>query len=169
VVAHIRTVTLVAALIASSTPIAAHSHEAGPHGSKPKGSIAAAGQKSFGIPGDARNVDRTIEIVMDDRMRFEPAIVTVTEGQTIRFVQRNAGAVMHEMVIGTRSELERHAEMMRKQPSMAHDEPYMVHVAPGKRGQLVWKFDRMGDFEFACLIPGHFEAGMRGVIKVVSK
>ena len=58
---------------------------------------------------------------------------------------------------------------MRKFPEMEHDEPYMAHVAAGKRGQIVWQFNRAGDFEFACLIPGHFEAGMRGTIKVAAK
>jgi len=58
---------------------------------------------------------------------------------------------------------------MRKHPNMEHDEPYMVHVASGKRGQIVWQFNRAGAFEFACLIPGHFEAGMRGTITVAAK
>jgi uncharacterized cupredoxin-like copper-binding protein len=73
---------------------------------------------------------------------------------------------MHEIVIGTRAELEAHAEMMKKHPNMEHDEPYMAHVSPGQRGDIVWTFNRAGDFEFACLLPGHFEAGMRGTIRV---
>jgi len=55
---------------------------------------------------------------------------------------------------------------MRKHPNMEHDEPYMAHVSPGKKGQIVWTFNRAGEFEFACLIPGHFEAGMIGRIVV---
>jgi uncharacterized cupredoxin-like copper-binding protein len=69
-------------------------------------------------------------------------------------------------VIGTPKELQEHAEMMRKHPNMEHDEPYMAHVSPGKTGDIVWTFNREGDFEFACLLPGHFEAGMRGTIRV---
>ena len=106
---------------------------------------------------------------MTDRMRYEPSSITVKAGETIRFVHRNIGKVMHEMVIGTRKDLEEHAQLMRKQPGMEHDEPYMTHVAAGKRAQMVWQFNRVGDFEFACLIPGHFEAGMRGTIKVAAK
>jgi len=135
----------------------------------PKKAAAAAEQKSFGIAGNPKRVDRTIEMRMTDEMRFEPAVINVKAGETIRFVHRNVGKVMHEMVIGTRSELEQHAELMRKHPGMEHDEPHMVHVAPGKRGELVWKFNRTGQFEFACLIPGHFEAGMRGSITVAAK
>jgi uncharacterized cupredoxin-like copper-binding protein len=76
---------------------------------------------------------------------------------------------MHEIVIFTSAELAQHAEMMKKFPSMEHDEPYMAHVPPGKRGDIVWTFNRPGDFEFACLIAGHFEAGMRGTIRVAPK
>jgi uncharacterized cupredoxin-like copper-binding protein len=76
---------------------------------------------------------------------------------------------MHEIVIGTSAELVQHAEMMKKFPTMEHDEPYMAHVPPGQRGDIVWTFNRPGNFEFACLIAGHFEAGMRGTIRVTPK
>ena len=58
---------------------------------------------------------------------------------------------------------------MRKFPGMEHDAPHMAHVAAGKRGSIVWRFNRPGEFDFACLIPGHFEAGMRGTINVSSQ
>jgi uncharacterized cupredoxin-like copper-binding protein len=90
----------------------------------------------------------------------------VSEGDTLRLRAVNAGRVMHEIVIGTPEELMAHAELMKKHPGMEHDEPYMAHVSPGKRGDIVWTFNRAGDFEFACLIPGHFEAGMRGTVRV---
>ena len=73
---------------------------------------------------------------------------------------------MHELVIGTRQELDEHATLMAKFPGMEHDEPYMAHVAPGKTGALVWNFNRVGEFDFACLIPGHYQAGMVGKINV---
>jgi uncharacterized cupredoxin-like copper-binding protein len=93
----------------------------------------------------------------------------VRQGETVRFVHRNTGRVMHEFVLGTRSELDAHAALMRKYPGMEHDEPYMAHVAPGKTGEVVWTFNRAGDFDFACLIPGHYEAGMVGKITVVPR
>ena len=122
-------------------------------------------QKPWGIAGDAKRA-RTIEIAMGDDMRFRPSRIEVGEGETIRFVVRNAGKVLHEMVIGTKQELEEHAALMRKYPGMEHDEPFMSHVAAGKRGEIVWNFNRPGTFQFACLIPGHFEAGMTGTIVV---
>jgi uncharacterized cupredoxin-like copper-binding protein len=130
------------------------------------GSAVPKEQKPWGIAGDAKAARRTIEIRMGDDMRFTPGHVDVKQGETVRFVIRNAGKLLHEMVIGTPEELKAHAELMRKHPGMEHDEPYMAHVASGKRGTMVWNFNRAGSFQFACLIPGHFEAGMVGTIVV---
>ena len=141
----------------------------GNDGAASKKQAASAEQKTFGIAGDPKRVDRTVDIRMTDRMRYEPSDITVKVGETIRFRHRNVGRVMHEMVIGTREDLEQHAQLMRKQPGMEHAEPYMTHVPAGKGGQMVWQFNRVGDFEFACLIPGHFAAGMRGTIQVAAK
>lgn len=136
------------------------------HTGASKAAAAQAEQKDWGIAGDPKRVARTIEIRMGDNMRFAPERLEVKLGETIRLVALNRGRVMHEIVIGTPQELRTHAEMMRKHPNMEHDEPYMAHVSPGKRGQIVWTFNRAGEFEFACLIPGHFEAGMIGRIVV---
>src|SRR5690606_21400269 len=88
-------------------------------------------------------------------------------GDTVRFVIRNRGRMLHEMVIGTPDELARHAALMAKFPGMEHDAPYMAHVDPGQSGDIVWHFNRSGRFEFACLIAGHYEAGMRGTLTVL--
>ena len=69
----------------------------------------------------------------------------------------------------TQKELEEHAALMLKFPAMEHEEPYMAHVAPDKTGEIIWNFNRAGDFDFACLIAGHFQAGMKGKIKVAAK
>ncbi|MGV3742797.1 MAG: cupredoxin domain-containing protein [Burkholderiaceae bacterium] len=120
-----------------------------------------------GKQGDPDKVVRTVTIDMNDRMRFDPAEITVMQGETIRFVVANQGRLMHEMVIGTKDELKQHAELMRKFPEMVHDEPYMSHVSPGKKEELIWQFTQAGEFYYACLIPGHSEAGMVGKIKVI--
>lgn len=121
----------------------------------------------FGKEGDAKRVDRTIHIDMSDLMRFGPADITVRQGETIRFVVANKGKLMHEMVIGTKEGLQQHGDMMKKFPGMEHDEPFMVHVGSGKKEEMMWQFTQAGDFYFACLLPGHFEAGMVGKIKVI--
>ena len=72
------------------------------------------------------------------------------------------------MVIGTKTDLQEHAALMLKFPNMEHEEPYMAHVAPGKTGEIIWKFNKAGDFDFACLVAGHYQAGMVGKIKVVA-
>jgi uncharacterized cupredoxin-like copper-binding protein len=146
---------------ASAAPWA---HENKPHAKK-AGAVPKE-QKDWGIAGDAKDVRRTIDCRMLDSMRFTPERIDAKLNETIRFTVSNAGKVMHEFVIGTRQENAAHYELMKKHPNMEHDEPYMAHVAPGKRGEIIWKFNRPGEFEFACLIAGHYEAGMVGKIVV---
>jgi uncharacterized cupredoxin-like copper-binding protein len=126
-------------------------------------------QKPWGIAGDAKAVQRTITVSMTDTMRFSPEKIDVRQGDTLKFVLRNNGKVMHEFVIGTKKDLDEHAALMVKFPNMEHDEPYMAHVAPGKTGTIVWTFNRPGTFDFACLIAGHYQAGMVGRITVAAK
>ncbi len=124
-------------------------------------------QQPWGIAGEGSRVSRTVTIRMLDTMRFRPDRIRVRLGETIRFELRNEGRMLHEMVIGTRAALEEHAALMRRFPDMEHDAPWMAHVGPGQRGEIVWHFNRAGRFAYACLIPGHFDAGMVGEIEVV--
>ena len=126
-------------------------------------------QKEWGIAGDAKDVKRTIKLSMSDMMRFTPDKIDVKQGQTVRISLRNTGKILHEMVIGTKKELDEHAALMLKFPDMEHDEPYMAHVPPGKTGEIIWTFNQPGEFDFACLIPGHYQAGMVGKIRVAAK
>jgi len=123
-------------------------------------------ETAFGRTGDPKKVSRTVEIVMSDKMRFTPAAVTANRGETLRFVAKNSGKQMHEMVLGSMKELKEHAELMKKYPGMEHEEPYMAHVEPGKKAEIIWQFTKLGKFSFGCLIPGHFDAGMVGAITV---
>jgi uncharacterized cupredoxin-like copper-binding protein len=145
---------------------AVQAHSPAAHQNQHAKFAAPAEQKDWGIAGDPKKAKRTIEIRMTDDMRFAPKEIQVKLGETVRLVAVNAGKVVHEIVIGTPQELKAHAEMMKKHPGMEHDEPYMAHVDPGQKGSIVWTFNRAGTFEFACLIPGHFEAGMIGRITV---
>ena len=122
--------------------------------------------KPFGIAADPRKAQRTIRVEMSDAMRYAPAQVQVQAGEVVRFVPVNKGQVLHEMVLGTMDELKKHAALMKKFPGMEHDEPYMAHVAPGKSGEIGWRFTQPGTYYFGCLIPGHFEAGMVGKVTV---
>jgi uncharacterized cupredoxin-like copper-binding protein len=153
--------TLLAAALAlfASAVCAQHgSHEA--HDS-------AANETPFGRAAASGQAKRTVRLEMSDQMRFTPAEITVKRGEIVRFLPVNKGQVMHEMVLGTMSDLKKHAALMQKSPDMKHEhEPYMTHVAPGASGELAWQFTRPGEFYFACLIPGHFEAGMIGKVTV---
>ena len=126
-------------------------------------------QKPWGIAAEASEAKRTIRIDMGDDMRFKPDVIDVREGETVRLAIRNRGKLLHELVIGTQQELDEHAALMVKFPNMEHDEPYMAHVDPGKSGEIVWTFNRAGDFKFACLIAGHYTAGMVGTVRVRPK
>ena len=157
--------TFILSLGLLSLPLA-QAHAPAAHQNHHAQTAAPAEQKDWGIAGDLKKATRTIEIRMTDNMRFAPKAIQVKLGETVRLVAVNAGKVLHEIVIGTPQELKAHAEMMKKHPGMEHDEPYMAHVDPGQKGSIVWTFNRAGSFEFACLIPGHFEAGMIGRITV---
>ena len=124
-----------------------------------------------GEPGDPKKPARTIRVLMIDDgsetdMNFEPAVITVRKGEQIRFVLENAGTEGHEFMLATVAENRKHAELMKKFPDMEHDDPNGKRLASTERGELLWRFTKAGEFEFACLIPGHYEAGMHGKIIV---
>lgn len=124
---------------------------------------------AFGREGDPSKPARVVEVTMlegDGTMLFQPDLVEVARGEQIRFVLANAGALEHEFVIGTVAENRKHAEMMMKFPEMEHDDPNARRLHAEHHGELVWQFTEAGTFEFACLIPGHLDAGMRGTIAV---
>ena len=153
---------LIAILLITTGATAVFAHNNSAHSSAPVEKV----QTAWGIAGDAKAVNRTITVTMTDQMRFIPAELQIRAGDTVKLVVRNAGKGLHELVIGTKAELDAHAALMVKFPDMEHSEPYMTHVKPGKTDQLIWTFNRVGEFEFACLLPGHYQAGMVGKIKV---
>jgi uncharacterized cupredoxin-like copper-binding protein len=125
-------------------------------------------QRPWGVAGSVQAVRRTIAVKMTDAMRFEPDHVEVKQGETVRLLVTNGGQLQHEMVIGTRKSLDQHAALMARFPEMEHEEPYGAHVAPGKTGEIVWQFNRAGRFDFACLVAGHYQAGMVGTLNVIA-
>lgn len=122
--------------------------------------------EAIGKPGVAAKATRTINVDMTDSMRFTPANITVKQGETVRFVVKNSGQIKHELVLGTEKELKEHYEAMKKNPEMEHADPNMVTLAAGKTGEIVWQFTKAGKVDFGCLQPGHYDAGMKGAVKV---
>lgn len=120
----------------------------------------------IGKPGNPAQVTRTMTVDMADTMRFSPETVSVKRGETVKFIVKNSGKIKHEMILGSMKDLKEHAEVMRKHPEMEHADENQVSVDPGKSGVIVWQFTKAGTFDFACLQPGHFEAGMKGTVVV---
>jgi uncharacterized cupredoxin-like copper-binding protein len=145
--------TLLAAPLAAAPGAPGHAHD-----------TFAAGE-----PGKASRVKKTVEILMkegDGTMSFEPARLEVRRGETVRFVVRNVGELEHEIVIDSVEGNAKHAREMEKFPEMEHDDPNAIRLKPGKNGEMIWRFSKRGTFEYACLIPGHHQAGMKGTIVV---
>jgi len=135
---------------------AAHSHD---HGSSAV--VQAPAPQASGAPV------REIRIEMDDTMRFTPGTFEVTAGVPVRLVVVNRGKVRHELVIGTAAELDHHALEMRKSPGNHHHGDRAIQVEPGATRTVNWVFQPGVELGMACFEPGHFEAGMRGLVKVL--
>ena len=154
---------LVAAALAAAAP-AAMAHGPGGHGSH-----SHAEELAYGKPGDPAKPAREIVVDMiekDGRMLFVPERIEVKVGEQVRFRLRNLGELEHEFILGTAEEIAEHAELMRAMPEMDHDDANGKKVGKKAEGDLVWHFTQAGEFEFACLIPGHREVGMAGTIVV---
>ena len=125
---------------------------------------------SFGEPGDPKKPARMIPVTMketdDGRMAYFPATVDVRQGEQIKFKVTNAGKTDHEFVLNTLEENQEHKAEMAKNPGMEHDDPNNKTVAPGKSTEVLWKFTKPGTYEYACLIPGHYESGMHAAVVV---
>jgi len=126
-----------------------------------------------GKPGKAAAVNRTVEISMtekdDGRMLFEPASLQIVQGETIRFTIKNIGEIEHEFVVDSHDMNMKHKASMAKFPEMEHDDPNAIRLMEGTSGEIIWTFSKAGTFEFACLIPGHYESGMKGDVTVAAK
>ena len=145
-------------VLATSAAVAGGNHSGEHHDESP-----------IGEPGVAAKVSRTIEVDAADSMRFTPSNVSVKKGETIRFVIKNSGKVPHEFSLGTEKELKEHYEVMKKFPDMEHEEANKISLKPGTQGEVIWRFTKPGVVNFACLHVGHYDAGMKGQVKVAAK
>jgi uncharacterized cupredoxin-like copper-binding protein len=149
------------------------------------------GNSSIGQPGNPQAIDRTIEVRMGD-IFFEPKGIEVKAGETVRFVLKNDGALLHEFNLGKAAAHAAHQKEMAamiqngalaptgahdmsdmghdmegmRMSGMVHDDPNSVLIEPGAREELIWTFAQATDFEFACNVPGHYQSGMVGKVRV---
>ena len=153
-------------LAALCTSLAAHGSGGHAHEHQHGSDAAHASLADIGKAGQPEQVRRTVRITMLDTMRFRPASIRVRAGETVRLVIHNAGKVKHELVLGTEQDLREHNAFMKKNPEMEHEDDNMVTVQAGQQSDIVWQFGKAGTVHFACLQPGHYEAGMKGVLTV---
>jgi uncharacterized cupredoxin-like copper-binding protein len=124
---------------------------------------------SAGEPGNPKKPARTVLVTMkegDGKMMFIPDRIEVRRNEQVRFILTNLGVLDHEFMLATLEENLKHAEEMKKNPDMEHDDPNGKRLAPKQKAEIVWKFTKAGEFEYGCLIPGHREAGMFGKVIV---
>ena len=136
-----------------SVPVAAHT-----------GHAFAAGE-----PGDPKKPFRVVEITMTDgpgTMSYSPDKIEVRKGEQIKFALKNTGYLAHEFLLDSFENNAKHKIEMQKNPEMEHDDPNGKRLESKKSAEILWRFTTTGTFEFACLIPGHYETGMKGVIVV---
>ncbi|AKI03461.1 putative copper-binding protein (plasmid) [Hoeflea sp. IMCC20628] len=158
-----KTVTLALLVAALASPaLASGSHSDG-----------HAEAMAIGEPGKKAKATQTIRVSMketeDGQMVFSPNDFKVRKGQTVVFAIKNTGELEHEFVLDQEDKVMEHKAMMAKFPEMEHDDPNAIRLAPGKTGEIVWKFTNDGAFKIACLIPGHYESGMHGNVIVAKK
>lgn len=125
---------------------------------------------AFGKPGDHAAVDRTVRVTAN-HLSYDPDQLVVHQGETIRFVVTNASDLPHDFTLGPPEVQAAHRRemaemMMQDNNSMHHQDPNAVFLEPGETGELVWTFTKAGSIEFACNVPGHYEAGMKGEVTV---
>jgi len=128
------------------------------------GHVFAAGE-----PGDPKKPFRVIEVTLTDgpgSMSYSPDKIEVRKGEQIKFVLKNTGYLAHEFLLDSFENNAKHKIEMEKNPEMEHDDPNGKRLEPKKSAEVLWRFTKAGTFEFACLIPGHYETGMKGVVVV---
>ncbi|MBV1702991.1 MAG: cupredoxin family protein [Hyphomicrobiales bacterium] len=126
----------------------------------------------FGEPGNAKLPTKVVQLTMTDQgkgMAFTPQNITLHQGDQVKFIVHNEGALDHEMMLATKQMNDEHALEMVKNPDMEHDQPNALRLKPGARGKILWHFTKAGEFDFSCLIPGHREAGMQGKVTVIAR
>lgn len=139
----------------------------GEHGGGHNGSDSP----SFGEPAEAAAADRTVTIDANDEMAFSPSTVDVEKGETVRFVVENVGELQHSFTLGTPKGQRQHEEEMKgmaadKMASHMTGDPTGMVIQPGQTRSLTWHFTQARAVQFACHIPGHYPAGMKGKIRI---
>ena len=148
----------------------------------------SASMNMIGEKGDPSKIDRTIEIEMYDNYYY-PTQIEVKKGETIKFIVKNLGELVHEYNIGTKEmhikhqpemaklveheilladkiDHEKMKKMSKKDHSLGHSHANSVLLEPNETGEIIWRFSKDISLEMACNMPGHYETGMVGKINI---
>ena len=142
----------------------------------------ASSMKMIGEKGDINDVTKVITVKMFDNY-YDPNQITVKKGETVKFIVKNMGELVHELNIATKEMHIQHQpemakmaeheilladridknkmkEMAKMNHAMAHKHANSVLLEPNDTGEIIWKFSTSAKLEIACNVPGHYEAGM---------
>ena len=125
-------------------------------------------EMGIGKPG-TKHINRSVTVKMFETeygMIFKPNFLKFEIGQTVKINLINKGELQHEFVMDTEDGILKHKIEMENMPDMDHNDPNSLRLNPNEKGEILWTFSNSGVFEFACLIPGHYEAGMHGKLLV---
>ena len=148
----------------------------------------SASMNMIGEKGDPSKIDRTIEIEMYDNYYY-PTQIEVKKGETIKFIVKNLGELVHEYNIGTKEmhikhqpemaklveheilladkiDHEKMKKMSKMDHSLGHSHANSVLLEPNETGEIIWRFSKDISLEMACNMPGHYETGMVGKINI---
>ena len=129
----------------------------------------SAEQFAYGHPGPGAGPVQVIHVRVLDTLRFQPARIVVSRGETVEFIVTNPGKLMHEFVIGDAAVQAAHQREMQAMSGMRMGpDVNAVALPPGETRDLVWTFTRDGTVEYACHVADHFAAGMVGKIIIES-
>ena len=156
-----RLLIMVATLLCVAAPTA------GAHDNHDHSGVGHGATATDGSPGKAAQVQRTVRVTADDNA-FDLKQIEVRAGETVRFMITNIGSNRHEFAIASPVENAEHRAMMRRMPTMKHDDPNVVTVDPGETKALIWRFGQDRDIEFSCNIENHAADGMRGAFRVIA-
>ena len=125
-------------------------------------------EKAYGRQGDPRQITRTIKLDMSDNMRLTPTDLNIKQGETIKFVLKNAAKSPIGIALGTATEQKERTAMLKQFPKMEMNQPNQVQAKPGEAGELIWQFTKAGEFNFGCAAAACVSAGVSAKILVVA-
>ena len=150
--------------------------------------VFAGSMKMIGEKGNLSEVTKVIEIKMYDNF-YEPDVINVKKDETVKFVVKNLGELVHEfniatkemhikhqpemlkmvgmeILLGDRIDMKKMKEVAKTDKSMAHSHSNSVLLEPNKSEDLIWKFSKNAKLEVACNVPGHYQAGMIAKVNI---